>query len=90
MTPLYCPFCIFGLYLRCSNQYTNLHVQVDDQGYLQLVDFGFAKRLPSDPGSDGRLFTVCGTPGRKEEVVGYGHLCDLIYLTVTGKIPPYQ
>lgn len=62
-------FNIVCIYLRCSNRYTNLHVQVDDKGYLQLVDFGFAKRLPSDPGSDGRLFTVCGTPGRKDEVV---------------------
>ena len=46
---------------------------MDNHGYLQLVDFGFAKRIPGTAGAtgaagrdatdlDGPLWTLCGTP----------------------------
>ena len=35
---------------------------IDLDGYLKLVDFGFAKRVPpNDDDSDGKTFTLCGT-----------------------------
>ena len=35
---------------------------IDLYGYLKLVDFGFAKRVPpNDDDSDGKTFTLCGT-----------------------------
>ena len=38
------------------------NVVIDSQGYPKLVDFGFAKRLPSVGRAFGRTFTPCGSP----------------------------
>ena len=62
-------------------------------GYLKLVDFGFAKHLGGSTGN--RSYTVCGTPDyiAPEVISGKGHnkavdlwsLGVLIYEMLTGK-----
>ena len=44
---------------------------LDNNGYLKITDFGFAKELPRD----GKTFTLCGTPDYlcPEIVTGQGH-----------------
>eukprot|EP00602_Paraphysomonas_sp_CaronLab_P005890 CAMPEP_0185038006 /NCGR_PEP_ID=MMETSP1103-20130426/33111_1 /TAXON_ID=36769 /ORGANISM="Paraphysomonas bandaiensis, Strain Caron Lab Isolate" /LENGTH=301 /DNA_ID=CAMNT_0027576247 /DNA_START=501 /DNA_END=1406 /DNA_ORIENTATION=- len=55
------------------------NVVIDRQGYLKLIDFGFAKRIPSSSAS--KTYTVCGTPDYlAPEVVlskGYDKAADL-------------
>ena len=35
---------------------------IDQKGYVKLVDFGFAKKVPLDPdGNAGNTYTLCGT-----------------------------
>lgn len=67
---------------------------LDDQGFLKLADFGFAKHVPQ-----GRTFTLCGTPAYlcPEVIKGDGHgkgadwwcLGILIYEMIAG-VPPFE
>ena len=47
------------------------NILVDEQGYLKLIDFGFAKKLEGDE----RAYTRCGTHGymAPEVLSGDGH-----------------
>ena len=44
-------------------------------GFLKIVDFGFAKKLPTVRGGDAQTHTICGTPDymAPEVIVGKGH-----------------
>ena len=67
---------------------------MDDKGYVKLVDFGFAKRLPSGK----KTWTFCGTPEyvAPEIILNKGHDCSadywslgiLIFELMTGN-PPF-
>tara|TARA_B110001452_G_scaffold35422_2_gene27255 strand:- start:231 stop:4754 length:4524 start_codon:yes stop_codon:yes gene_type:complete len=66
---------------------------IDAEGYLKVVDFGFAKRI------DGKTFTVCGTPDyMAPEIIlnkGHGKAVDwwtagiLLFEMLTG-FPPFE
>ena len=66
---------------------------IDADGYLKMVDFGFAKRL------DGKTFTVCGTPDymAPEIILNKGHAKGvdwwtagiLLFEMLTG-FPPFE
>lgn len=70
-------------------------VLIHADGYIKLVDFGFAKELPKG----GKTFTLCGTPEylAPEVILNQGHgepadwysLGVLIYEMTVGK-PPFQ
>ena len=59
----------------CYPQPENL--LMDGSGYLKVVDFGFAKRIPFDKNGvlQTRSYTLCGTPEylSPELVLGRGH-----------------
>ena len=46
------------------------NIMVDHRGFLRVIDFGFAKKVPfTKPDSNGQMkvynktYTLCGTPG---------------------------
>jgi len=65
---------------------------IDQEGYLKMVDFGFAKKI-----DNGRTYTICGTPDyQSPEVIlrkGHGMPADcwsvgiLIYEMLAGRAP---
>jgi len=73
------------------------NVLLDEQGYVKLVDFGFAKRVNLDD-MTAKTWTLCGTPEYlAPEIIqskGHGHLVDwwalgiLIYEMLAG-FPPF-
>lgn len=44
---------------------------IDHQGYLKIIDFGFAKKIPYKKGNtiQNKTFTLCGTPGAAADAV---------------------
>lgn len=69
------------------------NVFVDEEGYIKLGDFGFAKIVESSA----RTYTFCGTPGyvAPENVLAHGYNCSvdwwglgvLLYVVLTGRQP---
>lgn len=45
--------------MKCFSQPENLMLTAD--GYVKLVDFGFAKQI----GYSAKTWTFCGTPGKR-------------------------
>ena len=55
---------------------------MDSNGYLKMIDFGFAKKFPfmkNDQKQD-KTFTLCGTPEylAPEIVISKGYVCMLV------------
>ena len=70
---------------------------IDAQGYLKLVDWGFAKVVPGSAAGNGKTYTLCGTPDylAPEIVEGAGYdkgvdywaLGVLLYEMFVGRSP---
>eukprot|EP00803_Ostreobium_quekettii_P011350 evm.model.scf_945.2 EVM.evm.TU.scf_945.2 scf_945:18680-23149(+) len=100
MLELQCPF-IVNLLATFKDTYTVYMLMESIMGgelftYLQVTDFGFAKKMPTG----GKTYTLCGTPEYlAPELVtqtGHNHAADwwavgvLIYELVTGRPPFYD
>ena len=78
----------------CHRDIKPENVMIDHTGYPVLVDFGFAKELPSE---NGKTFTMCGTPKytAPEVIANEGHGCPVdhwalgivIYEMMSGENP---
>ena len=59
LTPYYrCPHVLRVDGSRRHGAFAKDNIMVASDGYLKLIDFGMAKKLPVS----GRTFTLCGTP----------------------------
>lgn len=53
---------LLAIVARCAQPENLL---IDHQGFLKIIDFGFAKKIPYKKGNtiQNKTFTLCGTPG---------------------------
>jgi cGMP-dependent protein kinase len=63
---------------------------MDSAGYIKMIDFGFAKRIPYKKKGKEMLqtFTLCGTPESYRALSLWGSRCPLHVASMLSRLPP--